>query len=93
MGNLEKPYPIWKKPLDIEISIAKDKKTAKEDYYRVITKIDKEYSTLIYTDGSKIEGQVGAGAYIQPTESKELELSWNLGQNKEVLDAKAIALY
>ena len=73
--------------------MAKDKKIAKEDYYRVTTKIDKECSTLIYTDRSKIEGQVGAGAYIQPTESKELELSWNLGQNKEVPDAEAIALY
>ena len=91
--NLEKPYLIWKKPLDIEISMAKDKKIVKEDYYRVTTKIDKECSTLIYIDGLKIEGQVGVGAYIQPIESKELELSQNLGQNKEVLDAKAIALY
>jgi ribonuclease HI len=92
--SLEGTSPWFQKP-PVDLFIAsEDKKKASNTHQSLVKRLLREpnwKNALAYTDGSKMEGQTGAGLFTF-IRNQEASQGWKLGPYLEVYDAELLAI-
>lgn len=78
----------------VSTSIAKlEKKDEADAHNKLVAKLKQDKQTIIaYTDGSMLDGKVGAGAVIEGEGVTAVKRKWGMGERAEVYDAELLGI-
>jgi ribonuclease HI len=88
------PLPDTPPLATIDLSFAKTTKIEAAQLHSHLSQtLGKGNHMVAYTDGSLLEGRVGAGVYVQPKRQTPIKTCYSLGTTAEVFDAELFACF